>query len=508
MLLAVIALAVFLVTRKSVRPADRYQVGVDVLIPAVDSKGARPQGVPGNLLQGQAELALSKNTEDKALDIANVPKKERSDIEFGFADHGNAAASSCTGNCSNVVTLSATANDSKTANNVANAFQAAYSQARAKTVADSAKSSQDSTLAGIKLLTDKLIATNQSIRKADPTLLDRLPKEPQKSAEALTASLPAGTSDATSLLVVQRNTLLSRISDARQNYANDVVNAVVPSAYASRLQVFPPAQVTPPLPSARIPILAFLGIGLVLALGIPILRDRLDRSIRTPKAAAAALDATVLTTIPPVTRRTRHSFAPHGSTAEEAYRALAATAIATDRLPEAILVTSPTGTLQDMVAANFAASLASLNMRVALVATNQRQTWFLNGKAGGASSSFPELLELAHQGHLNGEVSRGLVETGTQNLFVLPPGSANGDLSLDGLRPLLDALSKQVDVVVIAGPPLLKDPNATIFAWTTRSVLWTLESGDVTDADAKEAAARLALAGANPFGIVMINANR
>jgi Mrp family chromosome partitioning ATPase len=93
-------------------------------------------------------------------------------------------------------------------------------------------------------------------------------------------------------------------------------------------------------------------------------------------------------------------------------------------------------------------------------------------------------------------------------LFVLPPGSANGDLSLDGLRPLLDALSKQVDVVVIAGPPLLKDPNATIFAWTTRSVLWTLESGDVTDTDAKEAAARLALAGANPFGIVMINANR
>ena len=216
MLLAVIVLAVFLVTRKSVRPANRYQVGVDVLIPAVDSKGARAARRPR---QPAARTSGARAQQEHRRQSARY--RERSEERslrhrIRVRDHGNAAASSCTGNCSNVVTLSATANDSKTANNVANAFQAAYSQARAKTVADSATSSQDSTLAGIKLLTDKLIATNQSIRKADPTLLDRLPKEPQKSAAALTASLPAGTSDATSLLVVQRNTLLSGTSDARR----------------------------------------------------------------------------------------------------------------------------------------------------------------------------------------------------------------------------------------------------------------------------------------------------
>ena len=46
-----------------------------------------------------------------------------------------------------------------------------------------------------------------------------------------------------------------------------------------------------------------------------------------------------------------------------------------------IVVTSPTGKTQDVVAANFAAALAGLGMRVALVATDPRQSWFLNGQA-------------------------------------------------------------------------------------------------------------------------------
>src|SRR5690606_27122227 len=119
------------------------------------------------------------------------------------------------------------------------------------------------------------------------------------------------------------------------------------------LQSHAPIKITPAPPSNVVPIAAFLGIGLALAVVVPVLRDRLDRSIRSPKVAADALDATVLTVLPPPTRRMVHSFAPAGSEAEEAYRALAATAVATDRLPRAIVVMSPTGTLQDMVAANF-----------------------------------------------------------------------------------------------------------------------------------------------------------
>jgi Mrp family chromosome partitioning ATPase len=163
--------------------------------------------------------------------------------------------------------------------------------------------------------------------------------------------------------------------------------------------------------------------------------------------------------------------------------------------------------VQDTVAANFAAALAGLGLRVALVATDARQAWFLEASDAAESGlSFPELLELADQGRLDGALPRGLVETRLDNLLVMPPGAEDREVSLDGLGPLLEALATSgVDVTVIAGPALLLDPNATILAWITRSVLWTFETGEVTEAEAKEAASRLALAGAAPFGIAMVS---
>ena len=87
--------------------------------------------------------------------------------------------------------------------------------------------------------------------------------------------------------------------------------------------------------------------------------------------------------------------------------------------------------------------------------------------SGDHTLAFPQLLELAHAGRLNGSLPRGLVKTSLNNLLVMPPGE-DEDFSLDGLRPLLEALSAGgVDVTVIAGPSLLEDPNATILAWTS-----------------------------------------
>jgi len=62
-------LAIFLVTRKEVLPDTRYQSSVQVLIPARDSKGNRPAGIPPSLLQGQVQLAQT------ALDPRNDPDK-------------------------------------------------------------------------------------------------------------------------------------------------------------------------------------------------------------------------------------------------------------------------------------------------------------------------------------------------------------------------------------------------------------------------------------------------
>jgi len=543
MLAAVVALGAFLLTRNTVRAPNRYKVSEDLLIPAIDSKGVRPQGVPPSLLQGQQQMALSSTTEKAALADAHLSAKNGVKFDFGI------------NNSHDIATLSATAHDKKTAQKAVSGYLTAFGQARQRLVANAATGAQQQAAFAIVALENSLSKTQAAITRADPALLATLPRQPVAKGKDPTADLPPTTPSNVQTLVVQRNELLSQIQKQRETSATNNISSVIPSGYTTPLQTYAPVQVTPPPPPPYVPIAAFLGVGLLLAIAVPILRDRLDRSIRTPKAAAAALGATVLTSVPPVPRRYQHVLAPPGSAPELAYRALAATSIATDRLPEAIVVTSPTGKTQDVVAANFAAALAGLGMRVALVATEPRQSWFVNGQAvddsppdsensvpeahdGAASEdtlpasdlnvhaledheptvvmdrpsanvpqapSFGELLELAHEGRLNGSLSRGLVESHVQNLFVVGPGQPNGKAELDGLRPLLEALSSDVHVTVIAGPALLEDPDATIFAWTTRSVLWAIETGEVTEVEAKEAASRLSLAGVEAFGIAMVN---
>jgi Mrp family chromosome partitioning ATPase len=512
-LLAVIVCVAFVYTRKTVRPPDKYHASVDVLIPATDSRGVRPPGVPGSLLQGQAQLALSADTEQAALAAAGLPKNAA--VSFGFSEASGDSSSGtgnnrgCTGaTCSDVVSLSATAHTSAIATKAAQGLASAYTTARRNVDQRGAVNSQQDHTTTLSILNSNLAGVEKAISQKDPSVVPHLLAGPAAAPSDAVAALPVGTPEDVILLVVQRNALLSTIESTREDYANQYITSLLPSAFASTLQTHSAVKITPPAPSNKVPIIAILGIGLALALLIPILRDRLDRSIRSPKVAAEALDATVLTVLPPLNRRGLQALAPPGSETEEAYRALAATAVATDRLPKAIVVSAPTGTLQDLVAANFAAALATLGLRVALIGTNPRQSWFSNGNTGDNKLSFTELLSLAHHGQLNGALSHALVPTQVENLYVLPPGRGDGEPGLDGLAPLLSALSSSVDITVVAGPSLLEDPNATIFAWTTRSVLWAVEAGHTNEGDAKEAAARLELAGAAPFGIVMVSARQ
>jgi Mrp family chromosome partitioning ATPase len=237
----------------------------------------------------------------------------------------------------------------------------------------------------------------------------------------------------------------------------------------------------------------------------------MDHTIRDAKTATAAFSAPVLSSIPGTTKGKTQEFAKPGTAREGAFRALAATSVATDKLPRSIVVTSPLGDEQDAVAANFAAALAGLGVRVALVGTSPRHSWFARSSGtvsgnGHSASTFPELLELAYSGSLNGNAPQYLQHTLIENLWVLPPGVTDIDVSTDGLAPMLQAFaSANIDVTVIAAPALLQDPNTTIYAWTTRSVLWVMETGEITVEEAREGASRLALAGVTPFGVAMVD---
>ena len=497
-LLTGMGFAMFLVTRNQVAPAHRYRVTVDILVPAIDSKtGTRPAKVPPALLQGQGRPALSQSTEIVALNGARIPTQRRGGITFGFA----------TNTPGDILTLSVTARDPQVAGAVIRSFAPAYISTRRAKVAADLKDGAAKAQNGLARLTVRLKAVKAALRTADPALLKTLPNSPTPASQNPVTQLSVHTPISTILLVVEHEQLLTQMLDVENAYALDTTQALIPQDYATIIEYGGATQITPPLPSPTKPAAAFLGIGLALALAAPVLMERLDKSIRTPKTAALSFDSIVLTSIPTASRRHQRELVTPGTPQDGAYRALAATSIATDRLPEAIVVTSPTGIVQDTVAANFAAALAGLGLRVALVATDARQSWFLDTSEPTESGlPFPELLELAHGGRLDGALTRGLVKTHLDKLLVLPPGGEDREIRLDGLRPLLEGLSTSgVDVTVIAGPAVLDDPNATILAWTTRSVLWAFETGEVTEAEAKEAASRIELAGATSFGIAMVN---
>ena len=332
------------------------------------------------------------------------------------------------------------------------------------------------------------------------------------------------------LQLYERNALLNEIQRRQVSYSLQATRVEIPAAFTTVVQRRSTARTTPPPPSPLISLLAILAGGVALALVIPVLMDRLDPTITEARSAPGALRSGLLGTIPFMPRRLHHQLAPPGSTWERAFRSLAATSLSTDRLPKAIMVTGPTGSTQDPVAANFAAALAGLGVTVALIGTVPRQDWFVTdaefedddapeaaaraaagsepgaGRTTVATATFPELLAEAEAGQLLGDISARLATRDIPNLYVIPPGATSTDLSLDGLPPLLEALSVSgIDICVLAGPALLEDPNATIMAWSTRHVLWALEIGQVDRNDAALAADRLELAGVTPFGIALVN---
>jgi Mrp family chromosome partitioning ATPase len=290
------------------------------------------------------------------------------------------------------------------------------------------------------------------------------------------------------------------------------VGGTASGPFADVLEVHNTSTIVGKAPSSVTPAAVILLVGVLLGLAGAVLVDQLDHSIRTEKSAASAFAAPVLCAIPPRRRGQGEyaTFGDLGTPRREAYRALAATAVATDRLPNAIMVSTPQGDAHEDVAANFASALAGLGLRVALVATSPDQRWFgepFTAPSRGAAT-LPELLTMAHSGELNGQVRQFLPRTDLNpNLLLVPPADDRADsLPLDGLPPLLDALARAgVDITVIAGPPVLEDADAIIIAWATRSVLWAVQAGELTQDEARAATHRLELAGVSSFGVAMLD---
>lgn len=513
-LLSAIGVGLFLFTRKQVRGEDRWESSVLLLVPTRGKDGAIPSGVPPELLQGQAQLALDGKTLNSALDNAKLTGDNRKNVTFAFKTNFDPSSTKPGSNNSgagrgDILTLTVTAPDQNNAVNLAQGYADAYRARRAAAVGEDQRAAQRGARLALGVFQQRLNDTDAQLRAADPGLLDQLrASDATNGTDQQEASINASPDVPidTVLLAYEHRALVNKILSARQTYADNSVGALSPSAFATVVERPNPTQIVPELPSSLTPLAVALGLGLLLAIGVPVLMDVLDRTIREPRSAVRALGAPVLSTLPIEYPSDLTQLAERGSTLDAAYRALATTSVATDQLPRAIVVTSPVGEAQDSVAANFAAALAELGLDVALVPTSARQAWFADATSSQGAPTLTEMLTVAHSGRLNGQIREHLVPSRLANLRVLAPSEVESDDLLERLPQLFEGLaSAGVDVTVIAGPSLLEDPSATIFAWSTRSVLWVIEAGEVTDQEAREAASRLELAGASPFGVAMIS---
>jgi Mrp family chromosome partitioning ATPase len=502
-LLLGIGLGLFLFLRDQTRAPDRWRASAQILVPARDENGDLPEGVPPMLLQGQETVALSSRVTDSALKRTGLDEDAGDDVTFDFG----------TNDRGDIYILTVTAPGEEEARQLASSYASAYVVARGQSVAEGSRGQSQGAQISLATLQQRLGEVDAELQRLAPDLLDSLPTSarPEKEdastgddEDAFAVDLPASTPIPIQLLVYERQDLLRKIESARRSYAQGSTNALVPQPYATVVERVAPENVTPEPLTPLIPIGVALGLAAVLALGVPVLLDRIDHSIRDSHTAGAALAAPVLSTIPAPAPSSLATLARPESPRGHAFRTLATASVATDQLPRALVVTAPVGEMQDSVAANFAAALADLGLRVVLVPTHPRQAWYADAPEGALT--LPDLLVLAHTGRLNGEVPQQLQPTPVDNLRILPHGDTEAEALIDGLPPLLRSFADGgVDVTVIAAPSMLEDPSATILAWSTRSVLWVVETGEVTQQQANEAAAKLELAGASPFGVAVVD---
>jgi capsular polysaccharide biosynthesis protein/Mrp family chromosome partitioning ATPase len=498
LLAAVVLLVAFLVTRQQVLPAKRYEGTVQILIPARTEEGERPEGVPPVLLQGQVTLAQNETTKADALERGGFNEEDRRRITLvAFLNEAG-----------DIMTVAARAPDASLARAAADAYAEAFTSARRETVSITTASAQRNARQSLVVLNDRLADIESQLREEGIELPDFVANETGEDAAPTSIDVGSGLTLDQELLIYSRNAIINDIRSTRDTFAQLGSDALTPRSYSDIVERPAPRTITPEPPSPLIPVGIALGAGLLLALAVPVLMDRFDHTIKDARTASGTLGTPVLAAIPAWSKADDRTVPAPGTELDRAYRSLAATSVATDRLPRSLLVSSPSGTPQDAVAAAYAVALAEMGVRVVLIGTNPGHDWYSGVKPVEEleGTRFPDLLARAHAGELDASVLPQLASPEIANLFVVAPGEDDAEtLSLDGLPPLLSALTTEgVDIVIIAGPPFLEDPNATILSWATRHVLWCVRLGAVTDAEAREAASRLELAGVSPFGLALI----
>jgi len=252
-----------------------------------------------------------------------------------------------------------------------------------------------------------------------------------------------------------------------------------------------------------------VAVGLVFGLGMALLYEYLDNTIKSTEEAEELLGAPVLGHIPAEKfergekRRLTISANP-GSSVAEAYRVLRNSFdfINFEQNVKTVLVTSAApGEGKSTVAANLSAAIAKAGQKVVLLSCDFRRPT--------TGEFFPVNNVVGLSDVLLGKHSAkvAMQKPGEEQLLVLTPGKMPPNpselLGSQRMRELIDELEEWADWVIIDSPPLLAVADPAAVARWADGVLLVSHAGTSTREAAKKAKEHLGKVGAKIFGSVV-----
>lgn len=282
---------------------------------------------------------------------------------------------------------------------------------------------------------------------------------------------------------------LRRLKEASEQVALQAPDARVVSPAA--------VPVRPSWPRKTLVVATAGGVGLLLALTLVFVLERLDRGLRRPEDAERRLGRPAVGQMPLL----RKGVADAVATEEMRQIRTALGLLPGARPPQVVAVTSSVpGEGKTTLCLWLARTAAAGGKRVALVDADLRRPRL--GELAGATAGSDLAAVLAGEAPLADALRPGPAE----GLSVLPGralGGAAGDiLGGPAMRRLIDALREDFDLVVVDTPPVLPVADARVLAPLADAVLFAVRWEKTPDLVAREGLERLAAAGPAPLVVL------
>ncbi|MGP4058906.1 polysaccharide biosynthesis tyrosine autokinase [Mycobacterium sp. 4D054] len=338
-----------------------------------------------------------------------------------------------------------------------------------------------------------------------------------KSASALQHNIKASAKVDTVLIVVevldespvQARDIANTLSDEFVSMVRELEtpeNGAVPDArvVVEQRASIPDAPVVPSIPRN---ILIGLLAGLVFGIGLALLREILDNTVKTSKTLEEVAGVSMVGSVPLDRERRRQtaiSFENDNSAIAEAFRKLRTNLqfLSVDRPPRVILLTSSVPSEgKSTTSVNIALALAEAEHNVVLVDGDMRRPTVAKYLDLVGTVGFSTVLSG------RATLSEALQKTRYPGLTVLTSGAVPPNpselLGSQSARTLLSELKAQFDYVVVDSAPLLAVTDAAILAAGADGVLVVVRHGSTRRDQLAHAIANLGSVGAHTLGAVM-----